>query len=324
MLVENSGDVIWCIDARTNRFSYVSPSITRVRGLTVDEAAEEPIERAWLPESLEKIRRNFALLATQDSMTDRYEQPCADGSIKIMETTMSAVFDGDGEPVEYVGISRDVSDRSHVEEELRRELDEKELLLSEMNHRVKNNLNMAARYLAFAADKAPDEESSRLFEDSRLRMTTLALIHERLLNQSNIDSIDLGEYLAALAGTIMGSYRIEGRIPELQTAIEPCRMQTQKAAYVGLVVTELLTNAIKYAFPDGGGIILLTTRREDPDNLCVSVRDNGVGLPVDFNLDKANGFGLMIMDGLARQLHARLAFSSPANGGAEFTLTLPL
>lgn len=148
-------------------------------------------------------------------------------------------------------VIQDLTDIKKAQRELEKALEEKDLLLKEIHHRVKNNLMIISSLLSLQARYLKDKEALEIFKESENRARSMALIHERLYRSSNLKEIDMMDYLQTLARSIFTSYAPQG--VELKFDIDKIKMDIELAIPVGLIVNELITNSFKHAFPNGGG-----------------------------------------------------------------------
>jgi two-component sensor histidine kinase len=206
----------------------------------------------------------------------------------------------------------DITDRMEAQEELRMSVREKETLLREVHHRVKNNLQIIASLLHFQAKKVKDPEDLVVFNEGRNRLRAMILVHERLYKSPGLAQIEFGGYLEALVQDLWHSYSaaVGGRI-SVHVAADPIALPIESALPCGMIVCELLTNSIKYAFPgERRGKIRVTLTTAD-ERVILTVSDDGIGLPSDFNPTQARTFGWQLIHNLAAQLGASLS----ATGG---------
>ncbi len=192
---------------------------------------------------------------------------------------------------------------------LQRLVREKEWLLKEIHHRVKNNLHVITSLLesqgAYAENKA--QEAIR---DSQHRVHSMSLIHQKLYQGGNMASIDFGEYIRELVHYLRESFTTDGQI-EFAIEKDPIEIEAAQAAHLGLILNEAITNAIKYAFPDHrkGRIDIIALRQAD-NHLLLEIRDNGIGLPADLDPNKIRSLGIRLMKGLSEDYDARFTISS--------------
>jgi PAS domain S-box-containing protein len=202
-----------------------------------------------------------------------------DGTIFPIYLTTSVVSDEKGQPIALVGVATDITERKQAEEQLRASLLEKDVLLKETHHRVKNNLQVISSLLSLQSEAIKDPRDVALFNDSQNRIRSMALIHEQLYRSRSLSAIDSKEYIQMLSSEIMRSHAHDGILLELD--IEPIQFNIDTAIPCGLIVNELLSNALKHAFPDRKqGIIRIRLKSETINTYLLIVSDNGVGLRI--------------------------------------------
>jgi two-component sensor histidine kinase len=222
----------------------------------------------------------------------------------------------------FVKASRALEERRMLTDSLAEAVHQKELLLREVNHRVKNSLQLVASLLNMQRSQINDPETRRQFEDAAQRIATVAKVHQRLYRDERIDQVALDQLLNELCADLeaVGS----GRNIGVKCDAEPCTLPTERIIPVAIIVNELILNAFKHSFPNGRtGTIRLECRKE-PGIVTVSVFDNGVELPSDFQIGATgNGLGMRIVSGLVKQLRATI-HSRPMDGGKIFILRVPV
>jgi PAS domain S-box-containing protein len=222
--------------------------------------------------------------------------------------------------VEFLStIIRDMSEQKEAEVRIKASLEEKEVLLKEIHHRVKNNLQIVSSLLQLQASYIKDPEALNIFEESRDRIKSMALIHEQLYQSNDLAQIDFPEYLRSLLNMVLSAHRTNRTRVETKLHVDPVSLDLDTAIPIGLITNELVTNSLKYAFAGRtvGEISVRLTKSEEGDFLLM-VSDNGVGLPDNFNFEKATSLGLRLVRILSRQMRARLELS---NGmGTQFRL----
>ncbi len=186
---------------------------------------------------------------------------------------------------------------------LEKQNQEKEFLLKEIHHRVKNNLGIVSSLLDLQADKIKDPKITSAIEESRNRVYSMSMIHQKLYQGKNLSSIGMKEYLVDLSQHILDSYGQEGSI-EYTYDLEDMELDVDSAIPVGLIVNELLTNSYKHAFPNSRkGVINITCKHISEDRILLEVADNGIGLlEFDKEDDQGSGFGTQLIDLLIQQL----------------------
>ncbi len=230
-------------------------------------------------------------------------------------------FEGSGEQrraLRAVGTLQDITERKTSEAKLERSVIEKQTLLQEVHHRVKNNLQIISSLLSMQASLIEDKTAVAKLADSERRVKSMAMIHEHLYHQKDMSSIDLAEYLRDMTADLsssVGNAGIVFRLEALSVAIP-----IDQAIPCGLLLNELVTNALKYAYPGGTGEVLITLSSED-HSITIKVADSGVGLPANFDFQNTQSLGMTIVQVLTQQLEGELEIcGSP---GASFTIRFP-
>ncbi|PQV63585.1 hypothetical protein B1R32_11048 [Abditibacterium utsteinense] len=201
---------------------------------------------------------------------------------------------------------KEENDRRAIESSLR----EKDVLLKEIYHRVKNNLQIISSLLNLQMDAISDPVVREMFDESRNRVRSMGLIHEKLYQSSDLGSIDFGEYLDNLAHSLLRSYSNRAGQISLKLECDAARIDIDLAVPCGLIVNELVTNSLKYAFPDGRcGTITIELQNREAGQLCLQVSDDGIGVPADFNMEEAQSIGMQLVTGLTEQLEGSCELS---------------
>ncbi len=209
--------------------------------------------------------------------------------------------------------------RKQAEENLKASLREKELLLQEVHHRVNNNLQIICSLLSMQSGAVNDPALAAAFDECHKRVQSMAMIHAMLYASSSLKDIDFAEYASSLASEVSGSYAPDPARIRVVFDLEPIRLNIERAIPCGLILNELLTNAFKYAFPNGRSGEVRVSLRKQEDTIRLAVEDTGVGLSADLSSRRPKSLGMSIVNILARQLGGTLDITS--NGGAKFVLT---
>ena len=214
--------------------------------------------------------------------------------------------------VEFLStIIRDMSEQKEAEVRIKASLEEKEVLLKEIHHRVKNNLQIVSSLLQLQASYIKDVDALNIFEESRDRIKSMALIHEQLYQSNDLAQIDFPEYLRSLLNMVLSAHRTNRTRVETRLHVDPVSLDLDTAIPVGLITNELVTNSLKYAFAGRSvGEIGVRLTRSETGEFLLMVSDNGVGLPEKFNFDKATSLGLRLVRILSKQMRARLEISN--------------
>jgi PAS domain S-box-containing protein len=227
----------------------------------------------------------------------------------------------DGTPSRMVGINYDITERKRAEELVVASLREKEALLKEIHHRVKNNLQVISSLLNLQAERIADPSARAVFLESQSRVRAMALVHETLYGSESLARIELPRYVERLCDSLLRTFGGGERIT-LERHIADATLDLDRALPVGLIVSELVSNALKYAFPNGRpGRIVVSVATGESSHYTLCVRDDGVGLPPDLDLDRTTSLGLYLVGVLVRQLRAER--SVERSTGTAFTIRFP-
>jgi PAS domain S-box-containing protein len=294
----------------------------RLYGYTAEEVDGQSIALLVPPERSDELPAILARLRKGERMqhveTVRMRK---DGQRLDVSLCISPIKDANGRLIGAATIARDITERKQVEAYLKASLQEKEVLLKEIHHRVKNNLQVVSSLLGLQAHMLEDPHLRTPFEDSQARIQTMALIHEQLYHSSNLAQIDFAEYLRDLATSVVRSSRVgQGRL-SLELSAEAVYFPIETAIPCGLLLHELLSNCVKHAFPGSrGGTVGITLCRHPQGPYVLTVRDNGVGLPPGLDVRTTASLGLRLVYLLAAQLQGSLTFES--REGTTVTLSL--
>lgn len=247
---------------------------------------------------------------------DEYTAKKGDGSLFPIIIHSNPIFNR-GVFEGFRGIIIDISDIKDAEEKIMDSLKEKEVLLQEIHHRVKNNMQIISSLLSLQANHTDNEETVEILKESRGRVKSMAMIHEKLYHGQNIGKLNMAEYLNNLVRDIVRFYSTPSSDIEMDVDVEDIKLNIDTAIPMGLMVNEIVSNSTKYAFPNKSGIITLKLKYVD-DYYLLYVSDNGIGLPEDLNIHESSTLGLKLINSLAIQLEGELEIKS--NNGTSFLL----
>ena len=194
-------------------------------------------------------------------------------------------------------------------QEITKALAEKEVLIKEVHHRVKNNLQTISSLLSMQS-RYMDDTSRQIVNEGRNRVKSMALIHQKLYQTDNLTGVQFADYFSNLTSSLFASYNINQGKVTLHSDIEPLNLDVDTAIPIGLIVNELISNTLKYAFPEDREGELNISFKQKNSTLELMVSDNGVGLPKDFDVSGASGFGMRLIQVLGEKLEATLDISS--------------
>jgi len=312
----------WEWDLITNELGW-SNEVYIIYGL--DPGMGPPKYEIVLNTLAPEYRNNF-LKAVEDSLKlqkpfdGEYIITRPDGSKVYSHTKGEVVYDSKGHPVKMYGMVQDITNRKLAEEKIRKSLEEKEVLLREIHHRVKNNMQIVSSLLMLQSQYIEDEKYKDVFIESQTRIHSMALIHEKLYQSESIAQINFKEYIESIVFNIFESYRIKSNI-KIDINVENISIKIDYAVPCGLIINELVTNSLKYAFPDGRqGKIQISLKSNDNNMIRLSISDDGIGIPKDLDIRKTKSLGLHLVTALAEgQLHGEIILNREI--GTEFQIS---
>jgi two-component sensor histidine kinase len=213
-------------------------------------------------------------------------------------------------------------ERKQGEEKLKTAIREKEVLIKEVHHRVKNNLQMINSLLALQSQRVKSGKAAGLLRESQNRIRSIALMHERLYRSPDLANINLAEYLQLLTGNLFYSFGADPEKINLTVEVGNVHLDIDSALPCGLIINELVSNALRHAFPNNRpGTLHIEMRSENDDKIMLMVSDNGVGIPHNFDVLKTESLGLQLVQALSGQLGGNLEINKEQ--GTHFILTFP-
>jgi PAS domain S-box-containing protein len=230
-----------------------------------------------------------------------------EGNTRWLQWNFRAIFDRRGHVSEFQAVGVDITELKRNEEQIKASLKEKDALLKEIHHRVKNNLQIISSILSLQEARVSDPASREVLADSRNRIKSMALIHEKLYGSNNLSSIDFSEYLGSLMSHLSSSYGANGGRIAMRTDIESLSLNIDIAIPLGLIVNELVTNCFKHAFPgETPGEIFVELHRMTDGKYLLTVGDIGVGMPAGFDIDRTSSLGLQLVQALTQQTNSQI------------------
>jgi PAS domain S-box-containing protein len=242
-----------------------------------------------------------------------------DGMDFWREVYMNPIFDINKNVVEISVISHDITEKKAAEENLKQSLKEKEILLKEVHHRVKNNLQVISSILNLQSTYVKDKNNLNMLRESQDRIKSMAFIHESLYQTKDFSNVNFSEYVLNLSNNLMHSYDLSGRSVKIDRQVDPIQLNLDQSIPCGLIINELVSNALKYAFPvKKNGIITLKVK-EKGGKITIIVADNGVGMPPDMDFRNTESLGLQLVVTLVEQLGGEITLEKKRGTNFKFS-----
>lgn len=309
LVTDNMLNVVGQID-KDGTFQYISPSIKTVLGYNPGEILGESVYKfinLTHPDDQIKVSSSFLEATVSYSPGDvQHRFRRADGSYIWVESLGNPLFDEDNQYMGVVFSMTDIDSLKNAEEKFKSSLEEKELLLRELHHRVKNNMQIISSLLSLQSQHIKDERDLKIFESSQNRVKTMALIHEELYSSQDLKHISLAEYIRNLTKELLTSLISNPSRIELKVDVEDVDMEIDTAIPLGLLINELVANSLNYAFPDDQEGQIIVDLHQNEDKFILTVSDNGVGIPEDIDFKKAETLGFQLINNLMYQLDGEI------------------
>ncbi|MBF0559411.1 MAG: PAS domain S-box protein [Nitrospirae bacterium] len=320
-LVETTSDWIWELD-ESGIYTYVSPKVKDLLGYEQQEIIGKSPFDLMSQEEAKRVAEEFGAIVNARRLFAGLENTNLhkDGRLVVLETSGVPIFDAEGKFRGYRGIDRDITERKKAEEQIEQSLREKETLLRELYHRTKNNMQVITSLLGLQSRGIDDKKTLQILEDTKDRIQSMALVHEKLYKTKNLSQVYLDDYIKDLANALMKSHNVDKEQISVHTDVERIPVSIDTITPLGLVINELMTNALKYAFPDNkkGEIIIKGSLNED-EIIEITFSDNGIGMPQNINLKKTESLGLTIVRTLVvSQIKGKLEMQT--NKGTAFII----
>jgi PAS domain S-box-containing protein len=322
----NNSQTLAFVKDPEGRILYINNTCEQIWGMKLADCFGKTNHQLWPAEVADRLLANDSAVIDRDESSQVLEEVSLTGGRTVQLLTFRFKFtDGNGRRL-LGGVSVDISEQARTQKALSSALAAKELLLKEVHHRVKNNLQIISSLLSMQAQSLQDLAAAQALQDSQERVQCMALIHERLHLNDEPDRLDFREYAAKLARDLFYSYGVNSERIRLRFELEPISLGLNQAIPCGLILNELLTNSLKYAFPNErlnqrAGEILIKLSWDAGESVKLTVADNGVGLPADFDWKESQSLGLRIMNILGRQLDGTM--QREAGPGTVFSLVFP-
>ncbi len=302
-------------------YAYMSAGIEKLFGLPVKDILADPdvFSRLIVEEDRPRIASATEKSARELTPFDcELRQRTVTGETKWVQCRSMPHLLEDGS-ILWDGVVVDITERKQAEDALLASLREKEVLLNEIHHRVKNNMQVISSLVSLQADELEDGSMRSILKDVDHRVRSMALVHEKLYQSADLARVELAEYTESLLNYLWSAHGSAASGIRLALDLEPVSLPVDTAVPCGLILNELLINALKHAFHGrDGGEVSVVLRADSDGKVRLCVRDDGVGLPEGFDWKQARSLGLHLVRMLSRQLRATVEVKSI--GGTEFEI----
>ena len=308
-VAENIDDVFWIRCLETQRFLYISPAYEKIWGRSCRSVYEDAFSwsEAIHPDDRDRIEHDFEQGFQGVPVNSEYRLVRPDGEIRWVRVRAFSIFNEQGIVYRYAGIAEDISDRKLAFEQLQASLKDKEVLLQEIHHRVKNNLQIISSLLYLQANRIEDVQAREFLQDSRNRVESMALVHETLYREQDFAGVNFAEYVQNLAANLFNLYKVSTANILFEVIVcSEVSINLDQAIPCGLIINELITNALKHSFKKAQSGTVFVRLEKNLEQLILAVGNNGDRLPSDFKLERTHSMGLRLVMTLVQQLQGTL------------------
>jgi len=304
----------------SGEIEYVNPKFVQLTGYSLDEVlGKNPriLQSGEHPE--EFYRELWNTIIEGKEWQGIFHNKKKNGDLYWELATIVPIRDDSEKIINYLSVKKDITEQRQAEEQLKASLKEKNTLIDEIHHRVKNNMNVVSSLLKLQANNIDDEQTKEILKESQSRIFAMAAIHESIHGSENLSEINLKQYLSKIVDSIFQTYSINPAQVKLQTDIEEIPISINQASPLGLTVNELLSNSLKYAFPKGRTGEVNVSMKKLNQELHLTVMDDGVGILDGLDWKNSNTLGLKLVRTLVEnQLDGSIKMES--NNGTKFSI----
>lgn len=324
IVAEQTGQIVYDFDVVHGSLAFQG-AIEEITGYTSEEFSGIT-QQQWYEMIHEEDRAPVAVefdrcLAAGGRIQAAYRIRHKNGRYITIHSNGILVREPGGKSVHLMGTLTDVTERKRSEALITSSLKEKEVLLKEIHHRVKNNLQVISSLLNLQAANVQDPKTLEQLKESQNRIRSMALIHERLYQSDDLARIDFGEYVRGLVSYLARSYSAP-RV-RVNIDVQDINLAVNAAIPCGLIINELVSNALKYAFPEGrSGTVWIRLVATEGENGVLTVEDDGIGLSRNIDFENTTTLGLQLVNTLTRQLNGTIVLSR--DSGTAFSITFPV
>lgn len=318
LVASETDNAVMIFDKRME-LEWVNKGFTKMTGFTQSEFVKKNgkgIKELTNYENIEMLLDDC--IAFRKSFVYESEMEGKDGRKIVTSSTLTPVFDESGNLKNLVVIDTDITLRTQMEEQIRKSLEEKGYLLKEIHHRVKNNLQIIISLFNLQSNYIQDETAAKAIREGQDRIRSMSLIHERFYQSEGLSKIDFDDYINRLCETLVHSSDANAKKIDLLVNAEKISLDIDTAVPCGLIINELVTNAVKYAFVGKTSGVIKVDFRKTEAGYELRVSDNGVGLPTEFDYENSDSLGIQLICALVSQIEGTMTVIN--NNGLSITI----
>lgn len=316
--IDRSSNPIYITD-QDGYIQYANPAFEVQYGFSVDEVLGKTPRILNSGSQDDAFYKSFwDKILSGESADGEIINQTKQGDLVNVHYSTNPIIDSDGHHIGYIAIQDNITNRVEMEKKIRQSLKEKNVMLAEIHHRVKNNLAIVSGLLELETHESEDQQIIDFVKKSQTRIKSMAIVHERLYKSSNLSNVNLKEYVEELTETIRKNWIAPDSSIRFDLKIDEVEININQAIPLSLIIHELITNAIKHAFDRMNGGVVEVEIRESSKQINLKISDDGDNVPNDFNIQSSQKLGLSLVQILTKQLNGDLTYS--INGGLTYRM----
>lgn len=308
--------------SHNKKFTFINQAICKLLNLEKEQIIGHNISELFGDNDIYKVTEKLDTLTAQNPIVEGENSfTLPNNQIKWFKWTAKAIFDKKGNISEHQIIATDITKLKATQNKLEDSLKEKVVLIKEIHHRVKNNLQVIASILNLQSRTVKDDQLTKIFKETRHRIYAMGLVYEKLYQSQNLAKLDFKAYIGSLIVSLYTSYKKTEKNVVLNPDIQADLIDIDIVNPCGMIVNELISNSLKHAFPDDRKGEINVKFYQDEEYITLIISDNGIGMPEDINIDDVDTLGLELVLTLVDQLKGDIHLNR--NNGTEFIITFP-
>jgi PAS domain S-box-containing protein len=307
---------------------YWNPSAERIFGYSKEEMLGKGLDAMLPPELLDPVSTVFKQMmeGTLDDINgikNINKNITKSGKQIICEWYNKCLTDKSGTVLGIIALVNDITERKAVEDQLVRSLDEKQVLIKEVHHRVKNNMAIISSFISLQSMNIKDDSIQSMLQSTENRVSAMALIHEYLYKSENLKDINVKKYIDELIKMLLSSYDYCESDLSTKVEIVQLKLELDMLIPLGMLINEIISNALKHAFNDiESPELFISLNRNNQNGIFLTIRDNGIGIPHEDELLESDSIGFLLINSLVDQIHGKLTICR--DSGTEYVITIPV
>ena len=321
-IIQSMGDMLIVTDDE-HKIELLNYAVEMTMGYKSDHLHGVKISQLFDDENAVNFLKMYTSRKSDEPIIGEWMMKTGKDETIPVVVTHTIILDQNGE-TKHIYVAKDITEQKEAARRISDSLKEKDVMLSEIHHRVKNNLAVISGLLEMQVWNTEDETIAEILRDSQLKIKSMSLVHEKLYQNENFVDIDIAAYTKELVEEIQRSYQQSGKNIEISYDCDPISVTLNQAIPISLLLNECVVNIYKHAFKNMSGGEIFIKMRQKGNKVGILIADNGVGLPDTFQVDAPGTMGMLLIETLTKQLNGEFAFANGTKSGTEMKIVFPL